>query len=181
MTPNIKQLIDQRILDFVKRLPTPSSTFNEDVFYLKGSTLLEDIIHDLLSSRGITAPGTFDGKIKVLKGIPNRPIPNKAIRALHSFRRARNEYIHNTWVTAKGKRIEKRYIASVEKACKYDGRVLFPMLNRKNQRQWRLYFATTILWEMIKKLAKPNDDFYPTRELLNAYCIELQNAIISRQ
>jgi hypothetical protein len=170
--------IDQRILDFVKRLPTPSPGFNEDVFYLKGSTLLEDIIGDLLKSHGITpARATFDEKIKALKAIPMRPIPNKAVRALHSFRRARNEYVHHTWVTPKGKRIESRYIASVEKACRYDGQKLFPVLNRENQRQWRLYFATTILWEIIKNLAKPNDDFYPTRELLNALCIELQNSL----
>jgi hypothetical protein len=169
--------MDQRIFDFVKRLPTPSLKFNEDLFYLKGSTILEDIIGDLLVSRGMPPPKTFDEKIKALKNIPERPVPNKAVRALHSFRRARNEFVHNTWATPKGKRIERRFIASIEKACRYSGPKMFPMSNRENQHQWRLYFATTILWEGLKSLAKPSDDFYPTRELLNAFCVELQNSV----
>lgn len=166
--------MDQRFLDYVEVIPTPGPKFNIDQFYAKGSTALEDLISEYLAKKSINVPSGFDRKIRTLKAIPDRPVSNKLVRALHSYRRARNECLHNTRVTSKGKKIERRFIASIERYCHYAGRKLFPFGCPKNQHQWRLYYAYTVVWEKLVRLSKPNEDFYPTREMLNGILVQLQ-------
>ncbi len=166
--------MDQRFLDYAEVIPTPGPKFNIDQFYAKGASALEDLIGEYLLKRGIKVPGSFDRKIRALKAVPDRAVSNKLVRALHSYRRARNEYLHNTRTTSKGIKIERRFMASIEKACHYTGRKLFPVDCSKNQHQWRLYYAYTVVWENLVRLSKPDDDFYPTREILNGILVQLQ-------
>lgn len=169
--------MDQRVLDYAEMIPSPGPKFNICEFYIKAAISLDNLIGEYLQSMGIVNIPSLDKKIKTLKLLDNRSISNKVVRALHSFRRARNEYAHNMRVSSKAIKIERRFISTVEKACKYNGRELFPVSCHENLRQLRLYYAYKIVWENIKKLAKPKDDFYPTREILNAMLVALQNTV----
>jgi hypothetical protein len=167
--------MDKRILDYVEILPTPGPKFNENLFFLKGAPIIEDLICDILKDHENPKSLTFSKKILALKGLGNRAALNRLTKSLHVFRQCRNEYAHNTRTTKTAKRREKRFINRVEKAGKYNG-INFPIPHKENKRQWRLYLAYSVVWENLFHMARPNEEFYPIREMLNAMIVAVENA-----
>lgn len=128
-----------------------------------------------MDQRGLKKKGSFSENIKLLRAISTREVSNKLIKSIHWFRKARNEIIHNTRPTTKTLRIERRFVACVEKAARYNGKN-FPSTCPENKRQWRLYLAYTAVWENMHHIANPNDDFYPVKEILNGLIVATINA-----
>ena len=147
------------MLDFTQCLPTPGPNFNSKQFFIDAALLVEKNLDMYLNAKGLSPKGDLHQKLMRSKRASESAYPVKLWKLINVIKNARNEYAHNLRLTTKAKRLERKFVYMVEKANKYNGLHVFAVSNHENRRQWRLYFAFTMVYDFLCRINGASDDF----------------------